>query len=177
MVTNVSAKDINISSGVILNIRPHVVEPDPGLNIKRPSWDEYFLKIALDVSRRSTCLRRSYGAVITKDNIIISTGYNGAPRGETHCTDSLICVREELNIPKGERYELCVAVHAECNAIINADPEKLHGSTIYIAGYEYGTTDLADGAPCKMCSRMIKNARIARVVYYLPDGTIKSINP
>lgn len=140
----------------------------------RPDWDTYFLNIALDVSKRATCLRRSYGAVIVKDNIIISTGYNGAPRGMDHCTDRRICRREELRIPQGERYELCVAVHAECNAIMNADPQRLKGATIYIAGYDYGTENLAAGKPCLMCSRLIKNAMIERVVYYDRSGAIHS---
>ena len=100
----------------------------------RPDWDEYFLNIAREVGKRATCLRRRYGAIIVKDKIIISTGYNGAPRGETNCIDSGICERERLHVPKGERYELCVAVHAEQNAIINADPDKMNGATIYIAG-------------------------------------------
>ena len=79
---------------------------------QRPDWDEYFLNIAREVGKRATCLRRRYGAIIVKDKIIISTGYNGAPRGETNCIDSGICERERLHVPKGERYELCVAVHA-----------------------------------------------------------------
>jgi hypothetical protein len=85
----------------------------------RPSWEEYFIEIAKVVSTRSTCLRRRYGAVIVKDNVIVSTGYNGAPRGSANCVDRGICRRKELNVPAGERYELCEAVHAEQNAIIN----------------------------------------------------------
>ena len=87
--------------------------------LKRPSWDEYFIEIAKVVSSRSTCLRRRYGAVIVKDKVIVSTGYNGAPRGSINCVDVNKCKRRELNIPSGERYELCEAVHAEQNAIIN----------------------------------------------------------
>ena len=97
-------------------------------NKGRPGWTEYFLEIARAVGRRSTCLRRMYGAIIVKDKIIISTGYNGAPRGEANCIDTGICERERLHVPKGQNYELCVAVHAEQNAIINADPEKMKGA-------------------------------------------------
>ena len=135
----------------------------------RPSWDTYFLNIARVVSQRSTCIRRHYGAVIVKDHVIISTGYNGACRGETNCSDAGRCVREELNIPKGERYELCVAVHAEQNAIINGDPVKMKGSTIYIAGFNQDGT-IASGEPCLLCRRMIKNARVERIVYVDKSG-------
>ena len=96
----------------------------------RPAWTEYFLDIAKAVGRRATCLRRRYGAIIVKDKIIISTGYNGAPRGEANCIDTGLCERERLKVPKGQNYELCVAVHAEQNAIINADPALMEGATI-----------------------------------------------
>ena len=121
---------------------------------KRPDWDEYFLDIAKSVGRRATCLRRRYGAVIVKDKVIISTGYNGSPRGEVNCIDTGICERERLKVPKGERYELCVAVHAEQNAIINADPVKMEGATIYIAGINVVDGSIASGEPCKLCRRM-----------------------
>ncbi|MCF4112752.1 MULTISPECIES: deoxycytidylate deaminase [Dethiosulfovibrio] len=141
----------------------------------RPDWDTYFIKIAQVVSDRSTCLRRRYGAVLVKDHVIISTGYNGACRGEPNCVDVGICRREALKIPKGERYELCVAVHAEQNAIINGDPEKMVGGTIYIAGVNASDGTLANGEPCMLCRRMIKNARIERVVFQNTDGTISSV--
>lgn len=141
----------------------------------RPDWDHYFIKIAQTVAERSTCLRRRYGAVIVKDNVIISTGYNGACRGEPNCIDTGICRREALGVPKGERYELCVAVHAEQNAIINGDPEKMSGGTIYVAGFEVSSGNYAEGDPCMLCRRMIKNARINRVVSLSSDGTIKSV--
>ena len=142
----------------------------------RPDWTEYFLDIAGAVGRRATCLRRRYGAIIVKDHIIISTGYNGAPRGEANCLDTGICERERLNVPKGEKYELCVAVHAEQNAIINADPEKMEGATIYIAGLN-ADGSLASGQPCLLCRRMLRNARIKNAVYKDADGNIVDIAP
>ncbi len=141
----------------------------------RPSWDEYFLEIAKVVSSRSTCLRRRYGAVIVKDKVIVSTGYNGAPRGSVNCVDRGICKRKELNVPAGERYELCEAVHAEQNAVINGPPERMKEATIYIAGFEENG-EFADGRPCLLCRRMIKNAMIKEVVYLKKDGTIERIN-
>lgn len=143
---------------------------------ERPDWDRYFLEIAQVVAKRSTCLRRCYGAVIVKDHIIISTGYNGAPRGENNCSDTGVCRREELRVPKGERYELCVAVHAEQNALINADPAGMKEATIYIAGFNQDGT-IASGQPCLLCRRMIRNARLARVVYYTADGCIVTCRP
>ncbi|HEB75394.1 MAG TPA: cytidine deaminase [Nitrospirae bacterium] len=140
----------------------------------RPSWDEYFLEIARVVSTRSTCLRRRYGAVIVRDNVIVSTGYNGAPRGAVNCIDSGVCRRKELNVPPGERYELCVAVHAEQNAIVNGPPERMKGSTIYIAGFE-DDGRAADGKPCLMCRRMILNAQVKEVVYLRRDGEIERV--
>jgi len=141
---------------------------------KRPTWDEYFLQIAQVVAKRSTCLRRVYGSVIVKDKIIISTGFNGSARGEVNCVDLGECVREKLKVPKGERYELCVAVHAEQNAIINGDPVKMKNATIYTVGFNFDGT-IASGEPCLMCARMIKNAMIEKVVYLDKNGQIKYI--
>lgn len=141
----------------------------------RISWNEYFLNIASAVGRRATCFRRRYGAVIVKDNIIVSTGYNGAPRGEDNCTDIMVCEREKHHVPKGERYELCVAVHAEQNAIIAGDPVRMKGATIYIVGYNDDGT-LASGAPCLLCKRMIKNAMLDKVVYWETNGDIITKN-
>ena len=138
---------------------------------KRPDWTEYFLDIAKAVGRRSTCLRRRYGAILVKDNIIISTGYNGAPRGEANCVDKGECERERLHIPKGKNYELCVAVHAEQNAIISADPLKMQGATIYIVGFNADGT-LASGKPCLLCRRMIRNAGVVQCVYLEENGDV-----
>ncbi len=135
----------------------------------RPGWDDYFLEIAQVISKRSTCLRRRYGAIIVKDRVIVSTGFNGSARGEANCLDTGICTRQALNVPKGERYELCVAVHAEQNAIINGDPVMMKGSTIYIAGFS-SDGSFASGEPCLMCRRMIKNAMIEEVKYLDING-------
>lgn len=142
---------------------------------ERPDWDSYFIKIAQTVAERSTCLRRRYGAVIVKDHVIISTGYNGACRGEPNCIDVGMCRREALGVPKGQRYELCVAVHAEQNAIINGDPDKMAGGIIYVAGFNVLDGSLAKGDPCMLCRRMIKNARIEQVTCLNQDGSISTM--
>ncbi len=147
----------------------------PHTSHRRPPWDEYFIEIAKVVSSRSTCLRRRYGAVIVKDHVIVSTGYNGAPRGAVNCIDTGNCKREELGVPPGERYELCVAVHAEQNAIVNGPPERMAGATIYIAGFE-ADGGPANGHPCLLCRRMIVNARLNRVVYLSKEGKIVSVD-
>ena len=142
----------------------------------RPEWDEYFITIAKAVSTRATCLRRRYGAVITKDNIIVSTGYNGAAAGIKDCLEVGKCTRTELQIPHGERYELCHSVHAEANAIVRASMDELRESTIYISG-EDGNAAECQSEPCMMCKRMILNARILKVVYSDGNGGYCSINP
>ncbi|MDO9288172.1 MAG: dCMP deaminase family protein [Thermodesulfovibrionales bacterium] len=142
----------------------------------RPGWDEYFIGIAKAVSTRATCLRRKYGAVITKNNIIVSTGYNGAPAGMKDCLEVGKCTRKELQIPHGERYELCHSVHAEANAIIRAAVHELEGATIYVSGSD----DCAEeclSEPCMMCKRIILNSKIARVVYSDGNGKFHVINP
>ena len=127
----------------------------------RISKDEYYRGIALTVARRSTCLRRQYGAVIVKGDNIIATGYNGSARGEPNCCDVGECWRQANNIPHGSMYEMCVAVHAEDNAISQAGREAI-GATLYLAGLENGKPIKAE--PCMMCARKIKNARIKEVV-------------
>jgi len=133
--------------------------------IKRVSKENYYLDIAQTVSERSTCLRKRYGAIIVKNDSIISTGYNGAPRGRANCNEIGSCMREKLQIPRGERYELCRSVHSEANAIIAASRENMLDSTLYMC-----CTDPADGSvvagtnPCMMCKRMIINAGIKTVI-------------
>jgi dCMP deaminase len=125
----------------------------------RPSWDEYFMDIVHLISRRSTCLRRKVGAVIVKDNRILATGYNGVPSGIAHCDKSGGCLREKLNVPSGERHELCRGLHAEQNAIIQA---AFHGSSIQHSTL-YSTT-----MPCIVCTKMIINSGIVRILFDEP---------
>ncbi len=123
--------------------------------MERPSWDEYFMSMAELVATRSTCLRRQVGAVIVKDKRLITTGYNGVPKGVAHCDERGGCLREKLNIPSGERHELCLALHAEQNAIIQAATlaQSIEGATIYVTHQ-----------PCVICAKMIINAGIKRIV-------------
>lgn len=137
----------------------------------RPSWTEYFLGIAKTVSSRSTCLRRRYGSVIVRDHRIISSGYNGAARGESNCSDDGFCVREQMNVPHESRYDLCRAVHSEQNAIINGDPKEMIGADIYIYG-EDASGNVVEAAPCYLCKRMIANAQLRRVIYVTPDNIV-----
>jgi len=125
----------------------------------------YYLDIAETVSARGTCLRRNYGAIIVNNDEIISTGYVGAPRGRQNCCDMGKCVRTELNIPRGERYEVCRSVHAEANAIISAGRREMLGATMYLVGKEVSDGSYIKNAnSCSMCKRMIINAGIAKVV-------------
>jgi len=121
----------------------------------RPAWDEYFMDMAVLTATRSTCLRRQVGAVIVRDRHIMSTGYNGAPRGIRHCDERGGCIRQKMNVPSGERHELCMAIHAEQNAIIQAATlgQSIERGAIYITHQ-----------PCAICAKMIINAGIRRIV-------------
>jgi len=133
--------------------------------MSRRDKTNYYLDLADVVSKRGTCLRRNYGAVIVKNDEVISTGYVGAPRGRKNCSDMGVCIRQKLDIPRGERYELCRSVHAEANAIISAEREKMIGSTLYLSGREVSTGKLiANSCCCSMCKRMVINAGIEKVV-------------
>ena len=132
--------------------------------MSRRDKHNYYLDIAEQVSNQCTCLRRHYGAVIVKEDEIISTGYVGAPRGRKNCTDINRCIREELGIARGERYELCRSVHAEANAIISAARRDMIGSTIYLVGIDMDTGDYVKRADsCAMCKRLIINSGIVAV--------------
>lgn len=132
--------------------------------MERRDKANYYLDLAEVVAQRGTCLRRRYGAVIVKNDEVISTGYVGAPRGRKNCSDVGECVRTKLNIPRGERYELCRSVHAEANAIISASRDKMLGSSLYLAGIEVDTGELINNSnSCSMCKRMIINAGIEKV--------------
>ncbi|MCI9444931.1 MAG: cytidine deaminase [Oscillospiraceae bacterium] len=131
----------------------------------RISKENYYLDIAETVIGRATCLRRCYGAIIVKNDEIIATGYNGAPRGRCNCVDIGRCNRAELNIPQGQRYELCRSVHAEANAIISAARRDMVGGTLYLAGKNAATGELLhDTSSCSMCRRLIINAGLAKVI-------------
>ena len=133
--------------------------------MNRRDKHNYYLDMA-DVAReRGTCLRRNYGAVIVKNDVIVSTGYVGAPRGRAYCIDLGTCIRQKMGIPRGERYEFCRSVHAEANAIIHASREQMLGATLYLVGREASTGELIpDANSCTMCKRMIINAGIAQVI-------------
>ena len=133
--------------------------------MERIEKNNYYLDIAETVLERATCLRSKYGALIVRNDEIISTGYNGAPRGRRNCIDLDYCVREELKVPSGERYELCRSVHAEMNAIISAARSECIGGTIYLVGKSAKTGEYLDEPrPCAMCTRMIINAGLAKVI-------------
>ena len=136
---------------------------------ERVDKTNYYLDIAETVLERGTCLRRNFGAIIVNNDEIISTGYVGAPRGRKNCCDLNYCMREKLNIPRGERYELCRSVHAEQNAIISASREKMLGATLYLVGKNYVDNTYVESAnPCALCKRMIINAGIKDV--YIRDS-------
>ena len=133
--------------------------------MSRIEKENYYLDIAETVLERSTCLRRRYGAIIVRNDEIVATGYNGAPRGRKNCSDLGGCVRERMQVPRGERYELCRSVHAEANAIISAARNECIGGTLYLAGEDAKSgAILGDATSCSMCRRMIINAGLARVV-------------
>jgi len=133
--------------------------------MKRVDKINYYLDIAETVIERGTCLRRNFGAIIVKNDEIISTGYVGAPRGRKNCCDLKYCMREKLNVPRGERYELCRSVHAEQNAIISADRKSMINSTLYLVGKNYKDNTYVENArPCALCKRMIINAGIKEVI-------------
>lgn len=144
--------------------------------MQRKDKRDYYLDIAADVAMRGTCLRRNYGAVIVNHDEIVATGYTGAPRGEVNCCDRKVCKREQLGIPSGERYELCRSVHAEMNAIISASRQEMLGATLYLAGLDAKTGQLINAAPCKMCSKLIRNAGIETIIERQADGEIKEVD-
>ena len=127
--------------------------------LKRPSWDEYFMEMAVLTAKRSTCLRRQVGAVIVKDRHVVASGYNGAPTGLAHCDEMGGCLRQQLGVPSGQRHELCRALHAEQNAIIQAAAQgnSINGASIYVTNH-----------PCIICAKMIINAGIKKV--YIKDS-------
>lgn len=144
--------------------------------MERRGKTNYYLDIAETVCERGTCLRRKFGAIIVNNDQIISTGYVGSPRGRANCSDLNYCTRNKLNIPHGQRYELCRSVHAEANAIISASRNEMIGATLYLACKDAQTGDLvADTEPCAMCKRLIINAGIDEVVVRDTKDTYRRI--
>lgn len=133
--------------------------------MNRRDKTNYYLDMAQVALERGTCLRRNFGAVIVKNDVIVSTGYTGAPRGRANCIDIGTCVRQKMGIPRGERYEFCRSVHAEANAIIAAPREQMLGATLYLVGRDMSTGEIMrDANSCTMCKRMIINAGISQVI-------------
>lgn len=131
----------------------------------RRDKQNYYLDIAQTVAERGTCLRRNYGAIIVHNDEIISTGYVGAPRGRKNCSDLGVCIRCELKIPRGERYEMCRSVHAEANAIISASRRDMIGASLYLVGLEADSGELVPNSSCcSMCKRMVINSGIKEVI-------------
>ena len=144
---------------------------------KRRTKENYYLDIADAALQRSTCLRRKYGAIVVSDDEILATGYNGAPRGRANCSDIGSCTRERLNIPRGERYELCRSVHSEANAIISASRENMLGSSLYMCCTDPLTGDIVPGLnSCTMCKKLILNAGIAEVIIRDTKDTYRVID-
>ena len=145
--------------------------------MERRDKNNYYLDIAEAVISRGTCLRRNFGAIIVKNDEIISTGYVGAPRGRKNCCDIKYCKREKLNIPRGEKYELCRSVHAEQNAIISAARKDMIDSTLYLVGITYSDGSyVSNSNPCALCKRMIINAGIKKVIIRDDKNNYREIN-
>lgn len=144
--------------------------------MERVNKVNYYLDIAQTVATRSTCLRKSFGAIIVKNDTIISTGYNGAPRGRKNCSDICTCIRDQLNIPRGERYELCRSVHSEANAIIAASRDQMLGATLYMTCLDSKTGDVVpDTNSCAMCKKLIINAGISTVIIRNTPTSYKTV--
>ena len=172
---NKKYKDKVMKDGVYQQYDPEVPHAEDGINQhhyyyqtlpdNRISKDTYYLNIAKEVASRGTCLRRNYGAVIVKNDEIISTGYTGAPRGRANCNAIGRCIRQERKVPSGERYEICRSVHAEMNAIISASRQDMIGATLYLYGWDVeNNCEKKNPKPCTLCERMIINSGITKVV-------------
>lgn len=135
-----------------------------------------FLEMALVNAKLSTCIRRGYGSVLVKDGLVVSMGYNGSASGQEHCCDTKVCWRELNNIPSGERYEECVSVHSEQNALYHASWEQKQGATLYLAGIDIGTGKIITARPCKICDKHIRNNGISQVICMNEDETFNVIH-
>lgn len=143
--------------------------------MQRRDKHNYYLDIADAVRNRSTCLRRSYGAIIVKNDEIISTGYNGAPRGRKNCNELGYCMRNKLQIPRGERYEMCRSVHAEANAIISAARRDMLGAVLYLVGREENGSLIENSSSCTMCKRLVINAGITTIIIRDTEDSFREI--
>ena len=132
--------------------------------MERPDKTHYYLDIATTVSERSTCIRRKYGAVIVKNDEIIATGYNGAPRNKRNCIERNVCIREKYNVPHGTQYELCRSVHAEQNALLSASRNECIGATLYLACTDWHDKYIPHTECCDICKKLIMNAGIDIVI-------------
>lgn len=159
---------------ILSDLADRGIKTSPKEKTTRPDKINYYLNIAEVVASRSTCLRKNWGAVVVKNDNIVSTGYNGAPRGRKNCVDIGSCIREELNIPRGERYELCRSVHAEANAIISASGAELIDSDLYLVGMENNGDYVHNPCSCSMCKRLIINAGIKKVHIRIDKEQFKS---
>lgn len=145
-------------------------------SITRREKTNYYLDIAETVSERGTCLRRNFGAIIVSNDEVVASGYNGAPRNRMNCIDIGTCIRNKMNIPRGERYEVCRSVHAEANAIISASRKEMLGATLYLVGHDEETGDyVKDASSCSMCKRLVINSGIVTVVVRLNKDEYKII--
>jgi dCMP deaminase len=142
------------------------------MSLERCTKEEMFFSIAEDNAKRATCIRRRYGAIFVRNDVVLSMGYCGAPRGAANCCDIGTCIREQQNIPSGQRYELCRSVHAEQNGIINAARNGIciEGSDVYIYGFDPKTKKIIAAEPCLMCKRVLINAGILQAHLMTPDG-------
>lgn len=172
---NKKYKDKVMEDGVYQQYDPEVPHAEDVINQhhfyyqtlpdNRVSKKDYYLSIAKEVATRGTCLRRNYGAVIVKNDEIISTGYTGAPRGRANCNAIGRCIRQEKKVPSGERYEICRSVHAEMNAVISASRKDMIGATLYLYGWDVeNNCEKKNPKPCTLCERMIINSGITKVV-------------
>lgn len=144
--------------------------------VKRREKNNYYLDIAETVLERGTCLRRNYGAIIVKNDEVVASGYNGAPRNRLNCIDIGTCIRTKLNIPRGERYEVCRSVHAEANAIISASRKDMLGAALYLVGIDCDTNDYIENTTsCSMCKRLVINAGIKDVILRINKDEYKII--
>lgn len=161
------ATELNVSLDYLFSERCHIVRP---MDSKRVSKTDTYLNCAEVFAYRSTCIKRKYGAVVVKDDVVISTGYNGAPRGFENCCDLSTCPRIDRNMHQGEGYGICRAIHAEANALLNCSRQQTLGADIYIVGVNPGDNSIHEAKPCPLCARTIIQAGIRNVYLRVGEG-------